>query len=433
MSVAVTAPVEGDGVVDGPGSWSRWPFRKMAIVLAVTAFGAGMPTPLYSIYEKQFDFSSVVLAGIFATYTVGVVLTMFLLAPQADKVGTHPVLYVGMVLTALSGLTFILAGGYLISGGILWLALARLLSGLGVGATTSTATLSMTKKEPRADKHHVARVAVAANFGGVSSGVLLSAITVAYLPALDTLFPYLVLIATAGAGVVLLKVTPPHVHHGVHFERVGTVTIGVPPSIRRPFWVAVAGIVACYSIYGFFASLAPTAVRLATHLPASEAAAFVAVMFASAAGVQALLGQVEDRVALLTGFPLMAAGLALFILSLPTGSVLLSIVSAIVLGVAVGYVYMGSIMVADRIAPDSLRGEVLSGFHLAGYLAVAVPTITLAFIALQIGVVDSGLVFGSVLAVAVMLTYFETRRTPLPPGGEGHPLHPRASPIWYHL
>jgi MFS family permease len=432
MSGTEPVPAGGAEVIDGPGSWSRWPFRKMAIVLAVTAFGAGIPTPLYSIYEKQFDFSSVILAGIFATYTVGVVVTMFLLAPQADKVGTHPVLYVGMALTALSGLTFILAGGYLISGGVLWLALSRLLSGLGVGATTSTATLSMTKKEPRADKHHVARVAVAANFGGVSTGVLLSALMVAFVPH-PTLIPYLVLIASAGAGIVLLKVTPPHVHHGLHFERVGAVTIGVPRSIRGPFWVAVAGIVACYSIYGFFASLAPTAVRLATHLPASEAAAFVAVMFASAAGIQALLGEVEDRVALLIGFPLMATGLVLFILSLPTGSVLLSIVSAVVLGVAVGYVYMGSIMVADRIAPDSLRGEVLSGFHLAGYLAVAVPTITLAFIALQIGVVDSGLVFGSVLAVAVVLTYLETRRVPLPPGGEGHPLHPRESSLWYHL
>lgn len=419
-------------VVVGPGSWGRGPFRRMAFVLGVTAFGAGIPTPLYPIYEQQFGFTSTTLGAIFASYTAGVILTMFLLAPQADKVGTHPVLYVGMGLTALSGLTFILAGGYLVSGGVLWLALSRFISGLGVGATTSTATLSMTKKEPRGDKHHVARVAVGSNFGGVSAGVLMSAMIVAFLPH-ATLYPYVVLIAASVFGIVLLWITPQHEHHGIHFERVGRVVIGVPPSIRGPFWLSVTGLVACYSIYGFFASLAPSALKLATHLPGSEAAAFVAVMFAAAALIQTVLAQVEDRVALRTGLPLMAAGLLLFLLSLPLGSVVLSIGSAVVLGVAVGYVYMGSVMVADRIAPDSLRGEVLSAFHLSGYLALAVPTLTLAFIATELGVVTSGLIFGSVLAGVVLLAYLASRRIVLPAGGEGHPLHPRSSPIWYHL
>jgi MFS family permease len=397
----------------------------MAYVLGVTAFGAGLPTPLYSIYEHQFDFSPTVLGAIFATYTLGVLLTMYVLAPQADLVGTHPVLYLGMLTTALSGIVFLLAGGYGIAGGVLWLAGARFVSGLAVGATTSTATLSMTKREPNADKHHVARVAVGANFGGVACGVLLSSVAVAFVPH-PTEVVFFVLIATAGVGALLLRLTPKLLPHEERPERVRFERIRVPRAIRGPFWVAVAGLTACYAIYGFFASLAPTAVHDATHLPPSAAAASVAVMFASAALVQIFLGQVRDRNALLTGLPLMVLSLVLFVASMPLGLVVLSLASAVLMGVAVGFVYMGSVTLVDRVAPDELRGEILSGFHLSGYLALAVPTLTLAVVASELGVVNSGILFGGALGAVVFLSYLATRRTPIPPGGGGWPRGSRA-------
>jgi len=394
---------------------SRGPFRLMAYVLGVTAFGAGLPTPLYAVYQHAYGFSSLALGGIFASYVLGVLLTMFLLAPQSDLIGTRPVLYIGMILTGLSGVVFILANGALL------LAVARFVSGLAVGATTSTATVSMTNREPHGDKHHVARVAVGANFGGVASGVLLSSFAVAWLPdATRTVYLFLI-VAAAVAGVVLLLT--PRRYHGPHQpERVRIERISVPRDLRGPFWIAVGGLTSCYAIYGFFASLAPTAVRQATHVPAFEAAGFVAVMFGCAALVQLFLGQVRDRNALLLGLPLLVVALGLFVLALPLGSFPLLAVGGILTGVAVGYVYMGSITLVDRVAPDNLRGEILSGFHLSGYLALAVPTLCLAFVASSLGIVASGTFFGVSLGVYVFFTYLATRRTSLPPGGEGRPL-----------
>jgi len=396
----------------------RGPFRLMAYVLGVTAFGAGLPTPLYSVYQHQYGFSSLALGGIFASYVVGVLLTMFLLAPQSDLIGTRPVLYIGMLLTGLAGLAFILADG------TLWLAVARFVSGLAVGATTSTATVSMTNREPHGDKHHVARVAVAANFGGVASGVLLSSVAVVWLPdPTRTVFVFLIL--AAAVAVAILLVTPRR-YHGPHRpEMVRIERISVPRDLRGPFWVSVGGLTSCYAIYGFFASLAPTAVRAATHLPAFEAAAFVALMFGGAALVQIFLGQVRDRNALLYGLPLLVVSMGVFVLALPLGSVPLLVVGGALMGIAVGFVYMGSVTLIDRVAPDQLRGEILSGFHLSGYLALAVPTLCLAFVAGSLGVVTSGTFFGIALGIFVFLTYLATRRTPLPPGGEGRPLPPR--------
>lgn len=393
---------------------TRGPFRRMAYVLAVTSFGAGLPTPLYATYQQQFGFSSTVLAEVFATYTLGVLLTMFLLAPQIDLVGTRPVLYVGMVLTALSGVVFIF------STNAPMLAAARLVSGLAVGATTSTATVAMNHREPRADQHHVARVAVGANFGGVACGIFLGGVSVALLP--DPRHEvFLFLIAASLLGILAIRISPPHPHpergRGARIERVS-----VPRGIRGPFWVAVGGLMACYAIYGFFASLAPTAVEHAMRVSGSLAAVFVAVMFASAALVQMFLGKLRDRNALLLGLPLLAASLVLFVLALPFASIPLMLLAGTLMGIGVGCVYMGSVTLVDRVTPESMGGEVLSGFYVAGYLALAVPTLGLGLVADSLGVVASGSIFGLALGAFVILTYFATRRTPLPPGGEGRPL-----------
>lgn len=397
----------------------RGPFRLMAYLLGVTAFGAGLPTPLYSVYQAQYGFSSLALGTIFAAYVVGVVLTMFLLAPQSDVVGTRPVLYIGMALTALAGVSFILAQGAFALG------VARFVSGLAVGATTSTATVSMTNREPNGDKHHVARVAVAANFGGVACGILLSSAAVVWLPD-PTQTVYLFLVGAAVVAVLALLVTPRRYHGPRRAGPWRVERINVPPDLRGPFWVSVGGLTSCYAIYGFFASLAPSSVRDATGLPAFEAAAFVAVMFGGAALVQVLLGQVRDRNALLLGLPVLILALGLFVLALPLGSVPLLLLGGAVMGIAVGLVYMGSITLIDRVAPDALRGEILSGFHLSGYLALAVPTLCLAFVAGRLGVVASGAIFGVGLAIFVAATYLLTRRTALPPGGEGRRLAPRS-------
>jgi len=66
------------GLATDPEGARRWPFRHIAWVLAVTAFGAGIPTPLYALYEQRYHFTSGVLAVVFAAYTAGVLATMLL-------------------------------------------------------------------------------------------------------------------------------------------------------------------------------------------------------------------------------------------------------------------------------------------------------------------------------------------------------------------
>jgi MFS family permease len=401
----------GSLLIQGP----RGAFRWTAYVLAVTAFAAAIPTPLYPLYEQKFGFSSGVLGLVFGAYTFGVLLTLFFLAPLAERLGRKRILYLGMIFTAAGAVVFAFATA------VVWLAIARVILGLGVGATTSVATAAMSDLEPDRDQHHVARVAVAANFGAFAIGVLVSGFLVQYA-AYPTQLVYLLPVVASGIGLVAIYGTPETAsalgsNLGFHIQR-----ISVPPELRRTFWVAAGGIAACYSIYGLFAALVPSYLQIGLGITSPVAAGvIVALMFGMAAILQLATAQIHDRRALLLGFPLLLGTLVALVLILPETSWALLLVVAAGLGVSVGLTFMGSVTLIDRVSPEGKRGGILAGFYCAAYLALAVPTIGVAEASEEIGLTNAGILFGAILATAAAVLYWGAYRTPTPGGGGGRP------------
>ena len=402
-------PSASGRLLRGPRSAFRW----TAYVLGVTSFAGGIPTPFYPLYEQRFGFSAGILGVVFGAYAAGVLLTLFFVAPLAERVGRRNLLYLGMALTAVGAIVFALATG------VLWLALGRVLAGMAVGATTSVATAAMTDLEPYRDQHHVARVAVAANFGGVALGVTLSGLF-AQFGADPSQVVYVLPILASVLGVVAVRATP-ETATAIRAKLPWRIQrISVPRELRRPFWVAAGGIAACYSIYGFFAALVPSYIRVGLHANSPLAAAgVVALMFGAAAFTQVVTGQIRDRRALLVGFPLLVGALIALVLILPLSSMTWLVLVTAGMGGAVGLTYMGSVTLVDRVAPEAQRGELLAGYYCAGYLALAIPTIGAAEASDWVGLAEAGILFGAVLAVAVAILFVGVLRTPTPPGGGG--------------
>ena len=398
----------------------RGAFRWTAYALAVTAFGAAIPTPLYPLYERDLHFTTGTLGLAFGAYTPGVFLTLFFLAPRAERIGRKNLLYAGMTLTVVAAVIFQFAPD------VLWLAVGRFVAGFAVGATTSVATAAMSDLEPYRDQHHVARVAVASNFGGFAVGVALSGLLVQYAPE-PSRFVYILPIVASMVGILAVAVTPETASAVGSTPRTGRSGPLVRPEIRRPFWVSVGGIAACYSIYGLFAALIPSYVRgeLAISSPLA-AGGIVALMFGTAAAIQLATSQIRDRRALLVGFPVMIVTLVALVVILPLTAWALVVIVSAALGASVGLTFMGSVTLVDRVASEEGRGAILAGFYSAGYLALAVPTIGVAEASERVGFTDAGILFGIVLASAVALLYGVIYRTPTPPGGGGRPRAPRA-------
>ncbi|MCI4323517.1 MAG: MFS transporter [Thermoplasmata archaeon] len=391
----------------------RGGFRRTAYVLALTAFVAGIPTPLYAGYARSFHFSSGTLGLVFGSYAVGVLATQFFVAPQASRFGRRPLLGLGMLLAAAASLAFVEATS------VQWLVLARVISGLAVGASTSVATAAMSDLEPYRDQHHVARVSVGANFGGFAIGVLLSGLLATWLPEFPHLVFYFAIIG-CGTGFWALLGTEETLEPTPGHPRPWIQRISVPADIRSPFWMAAGGVAACYSIYGLFGALVPSYLResLGISSPAIIGAA-VAAMFGIAALSQLATAQVRDRRALLLGFPVMIVALVALAAVLFVSSWVVLLVITAVLGVSVGLTFMGSVTLIDRLAPESERDELLAGFYVAGYLSVAVPTIGVAEASEWIGFTSAGIIFASLLVVAVGFLCVRTYQTSTPPGGGG--------------
>jgi len=87
-------------------------FGPPAITLAwlLVMAGANLAAPLYAVYAKRFDFSSLVLTLIFATYAFTLIPPLLLFGRLSDRVGRRPVLAAGLTSACAGLILFALAG-----------------------------------------------------------------------------------------------------------------------------------------------------------------------------------------------------------------------------------------------------------------------------------------------------------------------------------
>ena len=93
-----------------------------------------VPTPLWSLFAHHDRFSSLTITIAFAAYAVAVALSLFLAGHLSDWFGRRRMVAPGLAPNVLAAVVF-----------VVWpalpgLLLARVLSGLGVGVVTATAT-----------------------------------------------------------------------------------------------------------------------------------------------------------------------------------------------------------------------------------------------------------------------------------------------------
>ena len=146
---------------------SSFGFWIVAVAFAITMAFTTAPTPLWSLYAQRDGFSSLTVTIVFAVYALAVALSLFLAGHASDWYGRRRVLMPALALEILAG------GVFLVWPSLPGLLLARVLSGLGIGAVTATATAWLSELRG-ADSRHAQTVSTAANLGGLGLGGLIA-------------------------------------------------------------------------------------------------------------------------------------------------------------------------------------------------------------------------------------------------------------------
>lgn len=353
----------------------------------VMALGA-LPTPLYALYERRDQFSSIDVTLVFAAYAVGVVLSLCLVGHVSDWVGRRRMLLAAVGLSLVSGAVFLTWTGFLA------LLVARLVSGLGVGIVTTTATAHLgelyAQRHPDGSSRRAEIVAAAANLGGLGLGPLLAGLLAQFAP--DPLrTPYLVsIVLLVGAGIAL-TVTPETVRRAPATPYRPQQLL-IPATSRRTFAAAAVGAAVTFTVFGTFSALVPGFLAGTLHNGShAVAGAVTSAVFLAAAIAQVVASRIriDPARAAVTA----AGGLTLLAIASWSASLLLFVLGAVITGAGVGALFKSMLGAVVVLAPPGHRGEVLATFFLAAYLGLALPVVALGALA-------------QLLSTAVLMTAF---------------------------
>src|SRR5436305_11698093 len=331
--------------------------------------GANLATPLYAVCAQRFDFSSLVLTAIFATYAFVLVPALIVFGRLSDRFGRRPVILAGLAVAA-AGLVLVA-----VAAGTAWLAGAGSLRGLAVGMIGGAATAALVELDPENDRRRAALLAGLAQAGGSALGPVAAGMLAQWAP--DPLrLPYF-----TGLGATVLAagatLTLPEADAGerepwrVQWPR-------VPAEIRGRFvLVSLTGGIA-WAAVALYLSIVPSyaAGLLRTHDLALLAAISAVALLASCATQIVSQGREgsrgRDQAA---GLLVLAAGLLGLVLASPLHSLALLVAGALAAGAGHGLCFLDAQQELNELAPDERRGEVTSAFISAIYLLVATAVI----------------------------------------------------------
>jgi MFS family permease len=376
--------------------------RRVGFWIVALAFTTAMafttvPTPLWSLYAQRDRFSSLTVTVAFAVYAVAVSFSLFVAGHVSDWYGRRRVLMPALSLEIVAAVMF-----------LAWPALpgllvARVLSGLGVGAVTATATAWLSELYGiRSRRAQV--VSTAANLGGLGLGALISG-ALAQWAGKPLSVPFVVFAAALLLAWAALLLAPETRVRPSPRPRYRPQRVTVPPRSRGRFFAAALGAAITMSVFGLMTSLAPSFLAGTLHQPSHALAGAVSfVAFATAVLAQTLTASRPTHQLLSAAIAALLAGLGLLTLAvwLPAPSFGVFLAGDLVIGAGAGLMFKGAIATVAEISSDEHRAEALAGLFLAAYLGLAGPVIGLGALTQVASTRVSLLVFAALLALAIL-------------------------------
>jgi MFS family permease len=413
LAHTVPAPRLGASVPALPRLSRRAGFWAIAFAfLAVAAFSTA-PSSLYGLYAQHEHLSPLTITIVYAVYAAGVTTSLLLAGHVSDWYGRRVVLVPAIAVAAVAAVVFItwqsLAG----------LVVARVLTGLALGATVATATAYIADLDAGRDGAVTRRaevVGAVASVGGLAIGPLATGVLARYAPDGLTL-PYVVLLAALVAAVLAVALSPEGrpAAHPLPPYRAQRLT--VPADARGRFLAALTGVGLAFATWGLFAGLAGRFLAQTLHHPSPAlTGAAIFLTFGTGAVVQTTTSRWPARRLLSAGIPTIIAGLAVLVASAWTAppSLALFLVGGVVTSSGAAAIFRASLGVVIATAAADDRAGALATFFVVGYAALSLPVLGLGIGLLYLSAKVMLLIFGLVVGLGILAAAPTLLRKPTP-------------------
>nr|WP_084598031.1 MFS transporter [Micromonospora chokoriensis] len=348
-------------------------FWAIALAFLTAMAFCTVPAPLYPLYMARDGFSTFMGTVVFAAYAVGVVISLLLAGHVSDWVGRKKILIPALALELVAAALFLGDPSLPV------LLVARLVSGLGIGMITATATAYLQElhaaHRPGASRQRFEMVSTAANIGGLGVGALVAGVLAQYVDApLRT--PYLVFAVLLALSIVAVALTPETVEEQLVKPTYRPQRISADHGDRAGYLAAAAAGFASFAVFGLFTSVAPGFVAGALHLPSRAlAGTIVFAVFGAAAVAQTLTNRLPAPAKVRLGLLAQAVGVPLLLVGMHTASLAAFLVGGVVAGIGAGVLFKAAVGAVAAMAAPERRGEALAGLFLIAYLGMILPSV----------------------------------------------------------
>jgi MFS family permease len=392
-AVSAVLPERGSARHHGVGFW------VVAFTFLTLAAFSTVPSPLYALYQARDGFSEFMLTVIYAAYAVGVIGALALAGHLSDWYGRKRLLIPAASFTIASAVVFLTWKA------VPGLLVARVLTGVSIGLTQSTATAYLAelhaRHRPQASGARAQVTATTVNMGGLGVGALIAALLAQWVGDPLTI-PYIVFLVAACLALVAVALSPETREPVTPRPRYRPQRVSLPAAARGEYYAAALSAFIVFAGMGLFAGLAGLFLVVSLDHP-SHALAGATLFAVFGAGVIAQLVTMSwpRRRLLAAGMAAMLVGLATVVTAvwLSAPSLALFIVGGAITGAGGGAIFKGAVGTVVSISPPDARAEALAGTYLAAFVGLSVPIVG-AGVALAEGVSPRVTLLAFAIAVA---------------------------------
>ena len=373
------------------------------IALLIFTMGTSIVTPLFPLYQQDFNLTDGQVTLLFAAYTLTVVPTMLVMGGVSDRIGRRKVMLPAMVCITAASLVMAFATN------VEMLFLGRILQGLAIGSFLGVGTAFIVDHARIGEKAWAAIVAGLAFRLGFGLGPGMAGV-VAQHSSNPTRTPFEIHVGLMVIAFIAFAVTPetirrlPKVHGGPGIWR---IQVGVPEGQMPGFATFLAP---AAFLLGFLdatlLSVVPLYMATSLHVHNLALIGLVGFLELGLGGVTPLFARnVPPRTAVMWGAGGGALASLLVVTASTANSVGLVLAAAAIIGLLNGLTLQGATAICGVSAPLRERGKLISALYMCAY-AGTIPTIALGYLAQDIGLTKAVGVFSAgamILAAFVIL------------------------------